>query len=361
MAMAGPRPCVLWWGRHDPDYSRNRILRGLLRDMGWRIKDFHPRFSGLADWEARLRLLPRPDLVWVPCFRQRDLAAASRWARAQQVPLLFDPLISAYDKQVDERGKWPADSPSARRLLAKEQGLFQRADIVLADTPSHADYFSEVLGVVQDRLHVVYVGAEEALFKPAPPEARLPGAPMEVLFFGSFIPLQGPEVIVEAARIYQGPPVRWVLLGDGPLRPECERRAQGVSQVVFKGWLPYTELPGRIQQADLLLGVFGATPKAGRVIPNKVFQGLACGRPVVTRRSDAYPAGMATATAGISWVPAGDAEALARTVAMHAARREALAAEGQAARALYDAFLGNPVVRDQLSQAMQVLHPRAPA
>jgi len=184
---------------------------------------------------------------------------------------------------------------------------------------------------------------------------------MEALFFGSFIHLQGPEVIVEAARLYAGPPVRWVLLGDGPLRPACEQRALGLSQVVFEKRLPYTDLPARIWQADLLLGVFGTTPKAGRVIPNKVFQAMACGRPVVTRRSDAYPAGMAAATEGISWVGAGDPAELARTVALLATRRETLAAEGQAARALYDAFLGNPVIREQLSQAMQALHLRAPA
>lgn len=102
-------PSVLWWGRFDPGYSRNRVLRKLLVEIGWQVKDFHPKLAAVADWEAWLLRIPKPDLVWVPCFRQRDLAAASRWARRHGIPLVFDPLISAYDKQVDERGKLKAE------------------------------------------------------------------------------------------------------------------------------------------------------------------------------------------------------------------------------------------------------------
>jgi glycosyltransferase involved in cell wall biosynthesis len=306
---------VLWWGRFDPDYSRNRILRGLLLDLGWRVSDFHPALSQFGDVEATLRGQTRPDLVWVPCFRQRDLAAALRWSRRYGVRLLADPLISAYDKQVDERSKLKADSLRARRLMAWESGLLRRADIVLADTAAHANYFEHQLGVAADRLHVVPVGAEEAIFRPAP--QRLFGdRPLELLFFGSYIPLQGPRVIVEAARRYIGAPVRWYLVGNGPLRQECEAAAKGLKNVVFEDWIPYQTLPARIHQADLVLGIFGATPKAGRVIPNKAYQALACGRPLITRSAQAYPDDLVRAAdSGILWVPPDDPDALAKTVA----------------------------------------------
>ena len=347
-------PNVLWWGRFDPDYSRNRILRKLFRDMGWAVRDFHPGFAGLADLEARLRRLPKPDLVWVPCFRQRDLAAASRWAKSHGVPLAFDPLISAYDKQTDERGKLRPESLRAQRLLFRERGLFQRASLVIADTPAHADYFAQVLGVPRDKLAVVYVGAEEALFKPAPMASGDEGRPLEVLFYGSFIPLQGPQVVIEAARLYQGPPVKWVLLGQGPLRAQCEESARGLTNLSFENWLPYEALPARIHQADILLGVFGTTPKAGRVIPNKVFQSLACGRPVITRSAGAYPESlMSEAVTGLFWTPAGDAHSLADRVAALATQPEALQQFGDAAALISQQYFSESVVRHQLSAALE--------
>lgn len=350
----GGHGTVLWWGRFDAEYSRNRMLCEQFIRLGWQTVDFRPRYSALGDIEARLRRLPVPDLVWVPCFRQRDLQAARRWATARGVPLVFDPLISAYDKQVDERGKLAADSRGARRLLQWERALFQCADLVLADTPAHADYFAEVMGVPWERLAVVYVGAETALFTPGPLPA--PDGLPEVLFYGSFLPLQGPDVVVEAARLYKGPPVQWTLLGNGALRADCEARAQGLENLRFEDWVAYDALPARIRKARILLGVFGTTPKAGRVIPNKVYQALACGRPVVTRAAPAYPADLAAmATSGLAWVAAGDAQGLADRVAALASNPERLQAMSAAAVDSSQRYFSEATVREQLSAALRMV------
>ena len=349
--MTAGNKTVLWWGRFDPEYSRNRILRQAYAALGWQVDDFHPLLGPLADIEAALRHTPCADLIHVPCFRQRDIAAAHRYARRQGTPLLIDPLISAYDKQVFERGKFPPEHARARRLLVRERQLFQSADIVLADTPEHARFFADTLGTPTGRLHVVYVGAEESLF--APSDSHTPGQPLEVLFFGSFIGLQGPEVIVQAARDYQGPEVRWTLLGNGPLRATCEERARGVPHVTFEDWISYRQLPERIRHADILLGIFGQSAKAGRVIPNKVFQALACGKPLVTRKAPAYPDSLLNdANGGIRWVPAGDATALAKAVAALAAQPDRLKEIGRAARNSYEQYFSRQAVTDQLRSAL---------
>lgn len=353
-AMTRRLKTVLWWGRFDADYSRNRILRQAYASLGWRVVDFHPLMSPVADLEAALRRLPPPDLIHVPCFRQRDIPAAHRYARRHSRPLLIDPLISAYDKQVFEREKFSEDSGPAGRLLRQERRLFQHADSVLADTPEHARFFMQTLGVPREKLHVVYVGAEQALFTPDA-DARPINQPLDILFYGSFIPLQGPQVVVEAARLYRGAPVRWTLLGGGPLHAECKRRAQDLPDVVFENWLPYPELPERIRRADILLGVFGSTPKAQRVIPNKVFQALACGKPVVTCAAPSYPAPISEVEGGMVFVAAGAPAALAEAVARLAALPLKLTQHGQASRALYERFFSVKHIQQQLADALSDL------
>jgi len=353
--MNHPGRTVLWWGRFDPDYSRNRILRQAYRALGWTISDFHPWGPGLTgDIEARLRPPPRADLVHIPCFRQRDIAAAARYARAHRLPLLLDTLTSQYDKAIYEQHRYNRCSVRARALLRYEQRLFAHGDIVLTDTPEYARFFADPLLVPTEKLHVVYVSAEEPLFSPAPP--RAPNQPVEVLFYGSFVHLQGPEIIVEAARRHTGPGVRWVLLGNGSLRHHCERLAAGLDQVRFEDWVSYAQLPARIARADILLGVFGGTGKAQRVIPNKVFQAMACGKPLVTCMAPGYPKSLVEdPDSGIAWVPAGDPQALADAVANLAAHPEQLAVIGARSRASYDRFFSNATVVEQLRAALSVL------
>ncbi|WP_334127638.1 glycosyltransferase [Sneathiella sp.] len=339
---------VLWWGRFNPDYSRNRILQHAFRDLGWRVVDFHPRLSRTGHLEAALKRMKTPDLIWLPAFRQRDMAAAANFARARRRPLIFDPMISAYDKQVFEQRKFEEGSAKAEALLKWERALFAHADYVIADTAGHADFYRTTLNVPAARLRVVALGAEGALFTPGPLRHKPADAPLEALFFGSFINLQAPEVIVEAAKLCPAP-VRWVLLGAGPLRAACEAAAAGHPNIAFEDYLPYEMLPGRIRAADILLGIFGESDKAARVIPNKVYQALSAGRVVVTRQSGAYPE---PKTDGLIEVAPNDPAALSNAVQQLAAARASLPARGQAARDYYDKNFSISSIHAQLADVI---------
>ncbi len=340
---------ILWWGRFDPDYSRNRILRNLLGKAGYTLLDFSPRISSLGTLEALFTKLKVPDAVWVPTFRQKDFHSARRYADKHRVPLIFDPLISAWDKAIFERNKFPQTDRRAQRLLKWEQSMFSSADLVIADTKSHARFFGESLSAPRDKTVVIPVGAEESLFTTQPVHTM--GTPPEVFFYGSFINLQGTDVIVEAAL--QVPEARWTLLGNGPLRKICEEKSTGRQHIHFEEWHPYEKLPERIGQADILLGIFGSSPKSGRVIPNKVYQTLACGRPLITRESPAYPPQLAAdPDSGITFVPAGDPVALAGAVKKMIAAPGQLAKAARQARQTYEKYFCEARISEALATAL---------
>ncbi len=72
--------------------------------------------------------------------------------------------------------------------------------------------------------------------------------------------------------------------------PEVKARAAelGLGNIYFEGWQGQSALAGTVAfRADVCLGIFGRTEKAGRVVPHKVFQAMAMAKAVVTARTPA--------------------------------------------------------------------------
>ena len=184
-------------------------------------------------------------------------------------------------------------------MLALDRRALRAADLVVADTEAHADFLAALAGLPRDRVAVCLVGAEERLFRPGW-DPREPAR-----FVGKLIPLHGVETILEAARL--APDLRLRVVGSGQLDSLLERRPANVEWVP---WLPYEELPGTLHRAACALGIFGTSGKASRVIPNKAFQALACGTPLVTADTPAARELLVDGESALL-VPAGDAPALA--------------------------------------------------
>lgn len=348
---------LLWWGRYGnygPDYPRNRTVLNCLAELGWQYTAFQPHISALAYPEALLHQFSNIEAVWVPCFRQRDIAAAAHWAKKNHCPLIIDPLISAYDKRVNERNKFPAQSLRAKRLLKWESKLFNLADWVIADTSCHKEYFINQLGCQPNKVEVIPVSAEESLFFPEKKQAE---QKPDVLFFGTFIGLQGATHIAEAIQHYQGPAITLTFLGDGPDLNACKqsvtRQNNPLVEVNFESWIAFKDLPARIRKAQLCLGVFGTGEKTRRVIPNKVYQALACGIPVLTMPSAAFPNELLndetlSSANGIYWAKAGDAQDIAKKIAQVVS----IPPTAHHPHAGYQRYFSNQLIKNKLSSIL---------
>jgi glycosyltransferase involved in cell wall biosynthesis len=237
------------------------------------------------------------------------------WSRG--VPIVWDMFIPLYDTVVRDRRLVRSSSPIAWALWLWEFAACRAADVVVLDTEAHARLIQQTYHLPTKRTAAVLVGAELEHFPRAPREAREESREIDVLFFGQFIPLHGIETIVEAARRSKNGPYRWSLVGTGQEGERIRALLESDSDVKVDWirWLPYESLQKRIAQADVCLGIFGESSKAANVIPNKVFQILAVGRPLITRDSPAIRELLSTNTPGVRLVPPGDPEALVNAVA----------------------------------------------
>jgi glycosyltransferase involved in cell wall biosynthesis len=286
----------------------------------------------LAAAEARLltRRVDDADAIVVGYPGHLDLVAARRAARGR--PVVFNPLVSLADTLVGDRGRFHSGSLAARALERVDRYAFRSADLVVADTAAHARFLSDVRG--SDDVAVCFVGAEDRLFTPG----WKPEAPFTVLFVGKLIPLQGVDTILAAAR--EAPDIRFRIVGSGQLDPLLANRPTNVEHV---SWVEYGRLPEEIRRAGCALGIFGTTAKAQRVIPNKAFQALACGVPLVTADTPAARELLVHEKSALL-VPAGDSEALAAAVRRLAEDGGLAQRVADGGRAAYEAAASEPVL-----------------
>jgi glycosyltransferase involved in cell wall biosynthesis len=109
-------------------------------------------------------------------------------------------------------------------------------------------------------------------------------------------------------------------------------------------WINYDDLPREYWGAGCALGIFGTSDKSLRVIPNKAYQALACGTPLITGDTPAARELLRDGENALL-VPPGDAPALAdaiRKLARDGELAARIAGGGRAAyeRAASEAVLG---------------------
>lgn len=288
---------VLYLGVENPGYPRNARIRAFLEerfaaDITVVEIDTNPGVVRKARALLRAgRRYPRGtfDVVVLAELQNKQAWIARYLAWRHRAVLVVDWFVGLYETRV---GDWrlvrPA-SPKARLWHAMDSFAARSADLALIDTDARRDILVTEYGARRDRVEVLPVGAPAwaggISARSAEPRR------LRVLYYGGYLPLHGVDYTMRAIELCAGrDDIEFVFIGNGSRRSDAEAAAARLGagvRIVFRDSVPETELADAIAESDVVLGVFGTSPKAASVIANKVWQGLAAGRIVVTRESRA--------------------------------------------------------------------------
>lgn len=302
---------ILLWGTYDKSKPRLRIfLEGL------RIADVDVHECHFSIWEkfedksqisnkfsrlvilfriviaypmllARLVFTAKPDVILVAYPALLDIFIVAVFAKVRGIPIVWDVFISLYNTIVEDRQLLNTKSVLSKLLFHLEQLAFKIADVIILDTQSHGLYLAEKYDIDHSKVKSVYVGAEVDMFERDVVTKK--HTPTRILFYGQFIPLHGIEKIIDAALIASESDFFWTLIGKGQESEMIKKKLENfpLPNLIWIPWVNYNELRGHINRSDICLGIFGDTIKAKLVIPNKVFQIISTGKPLVTMDSPA--------------------------------------------------------------------------
>lgn len=251
--------------------QRSNVYKGGIRAILWQsLRSFAQLIP---------RLITRNfDFLFIGFFGQLLTRMIAPFTRK---PIILDMFVSAFDTLVEDRQITGKKSLLSRFLFRLDKQSGKRAKLIFVDTLAHAEYFHEAFGIPFSKMKRVFVGCDEGLFHPRPaiPESRT------VLYYCSYLPLHGVDVVVEAAELLKADPsLKFKIIGEGIEFGKIQKSVheKQLTNVELAAPVPIDQLPSEIQNSLICLGGhFGASAKACRVIPGKAFQMIAMGKPVI--------------------------------------------------------------------------------
>lgn len=273
---------IIFTGKSDFTYNRTSVLlNGLKKLNGIDIIEFPIKSRKNFDTQHFTALSSEADFVYIPPFRHRDVRFIHKYSKA---PVVFDPLVSLYlSKVVDYGHWWKAPVKLWQDLLS-----FRHCEILIAETEENRLYYARKFKIPESSIHCVYIGVDTDIFQPIKNEEDK--NTFDIGFYGSFIPLQGIEKIIETANLLKDQDdIRFHLIGSGYGFEKIKKlvKQKKLHQVIFHGWIPHHQLPQAISRFDLCLGIFGTSLKSNCVIPNKIFHYAAMKKCIMTKDSPA--------------------------------------------------------------------------
>jgi glycosyltransferase involved in cell wall biosynthesis len=256
------------------------------------------------------------DLVWgtsPPIFQGVTAWALARLKRAA---FLFE-----------VRDLWPAfavgvgvlRNPVLIRLSEwLERFLYRHADLALVNSPG---FIEHVQARGARRVELVPNGADPRMFDPQADGADFRAAyGLEDKFIALYAGAHGLSndlgVVLAAADLLRDrPEISFVLLGDGKDKPALQAQAveMGLENVKFISPVPKTSMGGALAAANACIAILKPIPLYATVYPNKVFDYMAAGRPVLLAIDGVIRQVVEEARAGI-FVPPGNPQALAEAI-----------------------------------------------
>ena len=128
--------------------------------------------------------------------------------------IIFDAFASIYDSMVMDRKSVKVNSFVAKYYWWLDKISMTLADIVLFDTNENIDYVAKEFGIKKEKFRRIFIGANTGVFYPVERESHSKN--FTVLFYGSFLPLQGIDYIVKAAKLLEEENIIFEIVGWGP-------------------------------------------------------------------------------------------------------------------------------------------------
>lgn len=195
--------------------------------------------------------------------------------------IIHDVFLSDYEVLVLDRKKISPASLKAKFLRFSDRWSCILADKWFFETQANVNFFAKEFNVPKNNSFVIFVGADTSMYYPR----SIKHNGFLVHFHGNYIPVQGVDIIVRAAKLLESEKeIHFFLLGSGQTYADVKKLSDSLNNknITFHPTLvPLAKIPEFIAKGDICLGIFGDIDRGRRAIATKVYDCIAMKKPVI--------------------------------------------------------------------------------
>lgn len=303
--------------------------------------------------------VPRPDVVYASSTPLTVGLNGLAYARARRIPFVFE-----------IQDVWP-DVPIALGFLTNraeiaaaewlERTLYRAAARVVVCSESASELLVRK-GVEAEKIVLIPNLAETELFGSAEPNPEYLGGlgltgKFVALYTGAMGKANGVDQLAAAARSLHGrgeERIAIVALGNGSERPSLELDAAELPNLHVPPPVARKELAGIVRAADATITLYAPHKILETGSPNKFFDSLAAGKPLVVN-TDGWLRRLAEENRAGLYVPAADGDALAEALLRLAENPELAEELGRNGRALAEREFDRDLLAARFRQTLRAV------
>jgi glycosyltransferase involved in cell wall biosynthesis len=237
---------------------------------------------------SKLRVDTRPDVVIATSTPLSVGIPGVRLARRYKVPFVFE-VRDLWPRAPIEMGV--LRNPLAKYLATKlEHWIYRNATSIVALSPGMTEGVLDA-GVDPSRVVTIPNASDPDLFDPERRDRSLLDRwnladSFVAIHAGTMGAANGLDYLVSGAAVLAergDTTTKILIMGDGGMRPQLEKRVAelGIDNVVFGGLVTRSEHGAIVSSCDVAITSFADVPVLATNSPNKFFDGLAAGVPVI--------------------------------------------------------------------------------
>ncbi|MFZ4506900.1 MAG: glycosyltransferase family 4 protein [Fimbriimonas sp.] len=252
-----------------------------------KVKQFLSYLSNIPAWFLSGMRAGKVDVVFLSSPPLFVVPAGLMLARAKKAKIVCD-LRDVWPDEIIAVGAAKEGSKAVKLLRKWERKIYQKADLISCTTRAIEDIVVE-RGGTREKILSVPNGADVELFAPRPykPEdvEKFGLGDRKVVMYSGLMGLKfGLDQLLDAAIALQDrKDVVFFFLGDGVAKKPLMDRAEslGLTNVVFGDGAKLEDVPKMLARADITINCLQPDPYLEKIISVKMFEYMACEKPVV--------------------------------------------------------------------------------